>query len=357
MKRLVATLLLVVSSIVFPINHAFAQKTVKRIAVYDFDDKLVQGEIQKTYGEKKNIGALVASWVSQALVQNSNFEVIDRAKIEQIMKEQNQQFSDRFDPSDAPKIGKLLNVDAIVTGSVQQMHSSAKAMKFPHIPGTPQVLLEAQSTNLHADATVAIQVVSTETAKIFWADKSNAKKDQNVDSGTVQSSPVAPVMDAALEQAVGKLTSGLIEKGELLPVRQMSSAQTAESTKPASPTGSDGAVKSATTTAPASAKALKVGRVEGKEVYILAGKADGLKVGQLLEVRRVSATMDDGKGGKVSIYKTVEVEVVTDVEDDYAVAEPQKGAQSQAQKDDTVRPTSAAADKSTSSTAEVRNAK
>lgn len=295
MKRLVATLLLVVSSMVFPINQAFAQKTVKRIAVYDFDDKLVQGEIQKTYGEKKNIGALVASWVSQALVQNPNFEVIDRTKIEQIMKEQNQQFSDRFDPSDAPKIGKLLNVDAIVTGSVQQMHSSARAVNLSFIPGMSKAGMASQ-TSLHADATVAIQVVSTETAKIFWADKSNAKKDQNVDSGTVQSSPVAPVMDAALELAVGKITGGLVEKSELLPARQMSSAQTAELTKPQSPTGSDGAPKPATSTTTASAKVMTIGRVEGKEVYIRAGKNAGLKVGQLVEVRRVSGTMDDGKG-------------------------------------------------------------
>ena len=100
---------------------------------------------------------------------------------------------------------------------------------------------------------------------------------------------------------------------------------------------------------------MTIGRVEGKEVYIRAGKNAGLKVGELVEVRRVSGTMDDGKGGKISIEKTVEIEVITEVDDDYSVAEPQKGTQSQAHENDSVRPTSNTTDKPTSSTAEVRN--
>lgn len=47
--------------------------------------------------------------------------------------------------------------------------------------------------------------------------------------------------------------------------------------------------------------------------------------------------------------------MITEVDDDYSVAEPQKGTQSQAHENDSVRPTSNTTDKPTSSTAEVRN--
>src|SRR5208337_5112107 len=92
-----------------PWETTFAQKATKRIAVYDFDDSAVRSEVVEAYGSPKKVGAQVAHRMIADLVNSSEFDVIDRSQIDQIMHEQNQKFSPRFDPSEAPKLGKLLN--------------------------------------------------------------------------------------------------------------------------------------------------------------------------------------------------------------------------------------------------------
>jgi hypothetical protein len=42
------------------------------------------------------------------------------------MKEQNLKFSDRFGRCDTPKLGKLLNVDAIITDSIHQISNEVQ---------------------------------------------------------------------------------------------------------------------------------------------------------------------------------------------------------------------------------------
>src|SRR5271154_1294698 len=85
----------------------------KRIAVYDFDDSAVRGDAVNMFGNAKPVGAQVSARIVSKLVRSrDNFDVIDRNQIDTIMKEQNLKFSSRFDPRDAPKLGKLLNVSA-----------------------------------------------------------------------------------------------------------------------------------------------------------------------------------------------------------------------------------------------------
>jgi len=339
MKRHFVTLLMLVAAL--PIPAAFAQTAVRRVAVYDFSDKLVQPEILSVYGSKKDVGAGVATKIIQELVQNPSFEVINRDKIDEIMKEQNLVFSARFTPSDAPKIGKLLNVDAIITGEVEQIHSGKKGMAIRQIPGAPDVVGNFVHGNSQADVTVSIQVVSTETGRIYWADKSTGKASKQdatqvglfASAGAADSShPQAPVVDLALDQAADALATKLMAKASALPVRNVT--QDARNIPPqASPSGK----QSADSTSSGSAKVFTVGKVDGNEVYIRADKNAGLKAGQSVEIQRPSGSMDDGNGGTIQIYKTVETLVITQVDEQYCVAEAQKGLKPLAHENDKVK--------------------
>src|SRR5207302_1378446 len=84
--------------------------------------------------------------------------VIDRNQIDTLMREQNMKFSDRFDPRDAPRLGKLLNVDAIITGSVDAF---ADEVQNNRVGVGPIGLGKAQAV---AEVTVSVRVISTETA-------------------------------------------------------------------------------------------------------------------------------------------------------------------------------------------------
>jgi len=281
-------------------------------------------------------------------VNSSDIYVIDRSQIDQIMHEQNQKFSPRFDPSEAPKLGKLLNVDAIVTGTVEELTSEVNNNKlsFLHV-GIGKA--EAQ-----AEVNVSVRVISTETARIYLADTADATSKQGRGMGTSfadkggssndsdSNHPRAAAVTMAVNQAASELAAKIIEKASAMPSRQaktqpvvlVSKADTAPNIGP----NTRASAASPHATAPSPAAALTVGRVEGKKVYITGGTNAGLKVNQLIEVRRRTGTMNDGNGVSIPIEEKIETLVVTEVEERYSIAQPQRAETPLAQVNDRVRP-------------------
>jgi curli biogenesis system outer membrane secretion channel CsgG len=86
------------------------------IAVMDFD----YGTINSRWWGNYDIGKGMADQVMNALVDTNEFRVIERKKIDTVLAEQDFSHSDRAAPSEAKriKIGKLLGVQFIVTGSI-----------------------------------------------------------------------------------------------------------------------------------------------------------------------------------------------------------------------------------------------
>ncbi|MDD2805872.1 MAG: CsgG/HfaB family protein [Elusimicrobiales bacterium] len=78
--------------------------TVKRVAVLSFS------------GPK---GELAADLMTQSLLENGA-DVIERQRLDSVMREQSLTASSAFDPSTAKQIGKLLGVDALFVGTVAE---------------------------------------------------------------------------------------------------------------------------------------------------------------------------------------------------------------------------------------------
>lgn len=87
----------------------------RRIAVFPFD----YGTTSTVLGSR-DIGNGVSSMLINKLVNDGIYEVVERQMINTLLKEQNFSVSDRANPETAIKLGKLLSVDAIITGSVTQ---------------------------------------------------------------------------------------------------------------------------------------------------------------------------------------------------------------------------------------------
>ena len=105
--------LLVVSSC------AMAQQK-KLVAVLDFDYGTVRSAVQAYFGTDQDVGKGISLLLEQKLVQDGKFRVIDRNAIDKVLKEQNFSNSDRVDATSAAKIGRILGVNAIITGSITQ---------------------------------------------------------------------------------------------------------------------------------------------------------------------------------------------------------------------------------------------
>ena len=132
----------------------------------------------------KPVGAQVAAEIVSKLVKSrDNFDVIDRNEIDNIMKEQNYKFSPRFDPQDAPRLGKLLNVSAIVTGAVESLAGEVQK----GVLGIGAVGMARNEAVVEAQASV--RVVNTETGRILVAETVDKKGKHNLGGGMTVKRP------------------------------------------------------------------------------------------------------------------------------------------------------------------------
>ena len=358
MKTAVACTLLVATLTIWTPTRAQsggAQPPLKRVAVYDFDDKAVAAEVKDAYGEKKDVGALVAREVVARLVNSSAFDVIDRADIDKIMKEKGYHHDERFNGSEAGKIGRILNVDAIVVGTVETVSSQVNNNKLG------LGLASGGKKEAEADVSVTIRVLSTQTSQIFLADTANKKEKHSLGAGGGYGSkgssdnaadaqhPGAYPLTLALQHAADELTDKIIAKSASLPTLH-GSIQNASVTAPGKAafsggststtkkgTGSGASISTLPATSPTPASSLMVGKVDGNKLYITGGSNAGLILNQTVEIRRTNGSMKDASGADIPLEDTVEVAVVTDVEERYAVAEPRHSDKSAAKVGDKVK--------------------
>ena len=97
----------------FPAESPAAAKT--RVAVIDFEQKAFQ-EFQG-----RQIGEIVAEWLTTSMVNTGRFEVVERAQLQKVLKEQQLGISGVINQETAAKMGELLGVKVIVSGSVIQI--------------------------------------------------------------------------------------------------------------------------------------------------------------------------------------------------------------------------------------------
>jgi len=97
----------------FPAESSAASKT--RVAVIDFEQKAFQ-EFQG-----KQIGEIVAEWLITSLANTGRFEVVERAQLQKVLKEQQLGISGMINQETAAKMGELLGVKVIVSGTVIQI--------------------------------------------------------------------------------------------------------------------------------------------------------------------------------------------------------------------------------------------
>lgn len=93
---------------------AAAEFTKNKVAVLDFQ---LQGEGFET----KDMGSIVAEWFITALVKTGRFDVVERAMLKKILNEQKMGLSGAIDEKTATKLGKILGVKVIISGSVMKL--------------------------------------------------------------------------------------------------------------------------------------------------------------------------------------------------------------------------------------------
>jgi curli biogenesis system outer membrane secretion channel CsgG len=245
----------------------------RRIGVVDFQNKT-------TYGANR-LGTSASDVLITELTKSNRFIVVERDKLDKLMEEQKLGMSGAINPATAAKLGKILGLNAIVTGSISQFGEQTEGSEY----------LITQSKNQVVKCTVDIRVVDVETGQVLYADSGSGLARKH--SGGVLGLGTRAGHDETLE---GEALRAAI-------VKFVNNIVTQVSKKPWS---------------------CRVADVDGSSVYLNAGNDSNLPVGQKLTAYRVGRPIKDPTSGLVignTEEKIGELKVVRYFGDDGSVAE------------------------------------
>ncbi len=231
---------------------ALAQAKV-RVAVMNFENN----STWSYWGD--NLGAAAADELATQLVQTGKYTVIERRELAAILAEQNLGASGAVTAATAAKVGKLLGVQLMLTGSITQFSIQRTSVGMRGIGGTYS----------NAESKVDARLVNTETGEVLVVAVGQGNKrmgggyfhgvgaERTFDQGAAQEA-----LRPAVEQVVLKLS------------QQTASLQ---SLTPAAPEG-------------------QIVSTRGGMYYINRGQNAGVVVGQKFNVNHVVDEIKDADG-------------------------------------------------------------
>jgi curli biogenesis system outer membrane secretion channel CsgG len=300
------------------ISPLVAQQMDKRkVAVLDFNYGTVMTSVEAVFGTNQDIGKGISDLLVNQLVNDGTYRVIERNALDKILKEQNFSNSDRADPNTAAKIGRILGVDAIVTGDITQFgrddqnkNIGAGALSRWDKFGVGNV----GSKKAKAVVEITARMIDVNTAEVLASVSGHGESSRsgtnllgaggswgsggggNVDMGS--SNFGQTIIGEAVKQAVTQLGTNLDAKAATLPHTTVQI---------------NGLVADAT----------------GNTLVVNIGSKNGLKVGDRLAVTRVTKVIKDPVTGKPlrNLEETLGQLQITSVDENSAVGTYSGGAQ------------------------------
>jgi curli biogenesis system outer membrane secretion channel CsgG len=310
----IAAFLLTTLAQSLPASSQDAPKRRPRIAVLDFDYGTVQTASAALFGTNVDVGKGIVDLLVTGLVKDGTYSVIERKALDKILAEQNFSNSDRADPSSAAKIGKLLGVDAIIEGSITEFGNETKKTNlgggggnwhgfgvggFGHSNSKANVAITARIINIDTGEILAAadgqgQSARSSTSMLGGGGNWHGWGGGNADFGS--SDFQQTIIGEATKAAVDQLTTNLVADASKVGVRTV-------------------VVEGV------------VAAVDGGQVILNVGSNAGVKVGDELQVLRVTKEIKDPATGNVlrRLTSTIGTVRATDVDAVSAICTPVSG--------------------------------
>lgn len=249
-------------------------RTKKRIAVLDleFASTGLTGSNFSLFGAggpAKGISDLITN----NLVKDGTYIVIERSKIQEILKEQNLGASGRIEATTAAQIGRALGADLLILGTVNRFNLETNTS------GGSFLGFGSATTRNTAEVKLAVRMVGTTTGEII-AVADGAGTEEQSDTATVVSGFGS---GGSATANTDKLLSSASEKAVAQIVTQLAAAADRVAALPA-------VLPNVTAL---------VADVSGNALTLNKGGKDGFKPGMVVSVERVTREIKDPATGKV----------------------------------------------------------
>lgn len=245
--------------LVFALSVSYAGAGIKKtIAVADFENKA-------GFRSEWNLGNGMAEMVTTSLIKSGGFIVVERQNIQGILQEQDFSQSGRTTKAGAPKLGKLLNAQILVSGAVTEFseRSSGGGASFTikgfSLGGSSSLAHVAVNVRLY-DVTTGQIIASKRVegkAKSSGMSIGYARSDWGIGTSNFKKAPLGKATQAAIDVAIAWICAEL----ENVPWRG------------------------------------KVVTVKGEDIYLNCGATSGVQVGDEFAIYSVGEDLIDPDTG------------------------------------------------------------
>lgn len=278
-SRVITFSLLVLLAATVPL----AARGKKKILVLGFEDAAVQKSVQRIFGAEVAVGRGLSALVEHYLLLDGTYKVIPRKKLEKALAKKKFANFDPGNPEHIRRLGKAVKADAVLVGSVTGIGSQTRrSQKGRRKTGRAIVVVTTRlygvrkGTLLAQGERAGVSERKSKTGALLgdgFAGFSNGAAD------FARSDFQATLLGEAASALADDLTHSILDVRDQLGVKQFSITATVTS-------------------------------VEGGSAHLNMGEGFGLKVGQRLAVRRITAEKKDKKSGVVFNRRTRLVAVV-----------------------------------------------
>lgn len=275
----------------------------KRVAVLSFDDAAVQSSSAAALGSSHDVGTSLADVLVKELLDGRTYSVIERRVIDQVVKEQNFSNSSRADTKTAVAIGRLLGVDAIITGSVTQFGVEEKEVSVGSgslSRVTRGVLTGGKRKNATAKVSITARLVDTSSGEILTAASGSGEASKASVGGGGYASGVIDMTSSSFQ---GTVLGEAVNRAAKTVAASLNQFGSNLASTPVAYSG-------------------LVADVSGKALIINVGKQKGVKVGDTIEITRAGRQILDPQTKKVlrTVVDTLGTAKITEVDDLSATA-------------------------------------
>lgn len=225
-------------------------------------------------GTIEDLTSLLTNELTHQLVATRKFDVLERARVDDLIREKQFQESDYASPEEAPKIAKLLGADYFVLGRIDDFEMESEEKNIPYSTQT----YEQQKAGID----LYLRVIDARSGKIVAAEKfdseARVRPNNNPNQKKQQNASKQLIVQAA-QDMVNRITD------TVYPV--------------------------------------KVARVDGKTLYLNPGAGSRLKVGDSISVYSQNDAVMDQDTGEALGYTENEVAtaIITAIEARFTKAE------------------------------------
>jgi curli biogenesis system outer membrane secretion channel CsgG len=264
-----------------PPTAAQLQAQKKRVIVDEFDYSTVKTQVQAVFNTQQDIGKGIRAMLVKRIADANNLVVVERAKIQNIMKEQDFNASNRVKQGSGARVGNISGADAMLSGDIVIFGRDDKkrSVKGGGIFGSVVGGIASSKNEDKAVVVIDYRLIDAETSEVIATGEARGESVRKGNAlgaiGGALGKGVAGVQvdmtsSNFAETIIGEATQDCVNK--LADILKDQSANMKKAVRPVETSVAD---------------------VSGNTLVIAAGGNDGVNVGEIFEIHRVDREVKD----------------------------------------------------------------